>query len=179
MSSILILVLLLFALDCQCTAIDDVTEQVDLDLLNGIVKGYSRYVEFVVAPTPTKNRTCSAQAVVRVDLAALGGADDDGSADNIIGGAGGPSSGDSKLKTSSGQSTVTFNRVRLVLEYERAPRLWTVDVADTSKADGYGTPDVEGRDSSFSETQVSVEAVHITCNVLHLCPYIMGEEEIT
>ena len=119
------------------------------------------------------------QAVVRVDLAALGTQDDDGSADNIIASAGGPSTGDSKLKAASGQTAaVTFNRVRLVLEYERAPRLWTVDVADTSTADGYGTPDVEGRDTSFSETQVkcleTVQSVYMyyRCISIQVTAYV-------
>ena len=41
------------------------TEHVELDLLHGIVKGYSRYIGFVVPPSPTNDRICSAQAVLR------------------------------------------------------------------------------------------------------------------
>jgi len=40
-------------------------EAVELDLLHGIVKGYSRSIQFVVTPSPTDDRTCSAQAVLR------------------------------------------------------------------------------------------------------------------
>lgn len=92
-----------------------VTEEVDLDLRHGIVKGYSQYISFLSSPSPvTESETgtghgsgasaigvCSARAVVRVDLA-------------------GP-----------------FNRVRLSLDYDRA-RLWTLDMADSPTADGYG-----------------------------------------
>jgi len=143
----------------SAAANDDVTEQVDLDLLNGIVKGYSRYVEFIVAPTPTKNRTCSAQAVVKVDLTASGGDDEeDGDDVNAIHGgrlaASDPAARPASGRVGTAPSAMTFNRVRLILEYERAPRLWTVDVADSAKADGYGTPDFDGRESSFSEMQV-------------------------
>jgi len=45
------------------------SEQVELDLLHGIVKGYSRQMEFVVTPTPTNDRACSAQAVLRSNYA--------------------------------------------------------------------------------------------------------------
>ena len=41
------------------------TEHVELDLLHGIVKGYSRHIAFVVPPSPTNDRVCSAQAVLR------------------------------------------------------------------------------------------------------------------
>ena len=40
-------------------------EHVELDLLHGIVKGYSRNIQFVVTPSPANDRTCSAQAVLR------------------------------------------------------------------------------------------------------------------
>ena len=69
--------------DCDISALlcgrghcDDVTatssmtsrsEHVELDLLHGIVKGYSRHIEFVETPSPTNDRTCSAQAVLRFD----------------------------------------------------------------------------------------------------------------
>jgi len=35
-------------------------------------------------------------------------------------------------------TTGPFNRVRLTLDYIDQPRLWTVDVSDSSRADGYG-----------------------------------------
>jgi len=41
------------------------SESVELDLLHGIVKGYSRYIEFFVTPSPASDRACSAQAVLR------------------------------------------------------------------------------------------------------------------
>ena len=44
------------------------TEEVDIDLLNGIVKGYSNYISFTASPSPSPDRTCSARAVVRVDF---------------------------------------------------------------------------------------------------------------
>jgi len=46
-----------------------------------------------------------------------------------------------------------FTRVQLTLDYAR-PRLWTLDVSDSQKADGYGSPDVDGLDSNLAETQV-------------------------
>jgi len=46
-----------------------------------------------------------------------------------------------------------FTRVQLTLDYAR-PRLWTLDVSDSPKADGYGSPDVDGVDSNHAETQV-------------------------
>ena len=39
----------------------------ELDLLHGIVKGYSRDIEFEVTPSPTNDRACSAQAVLRFE----------------------------------------------------------------------------------------------------------------
>ena len=35
-------------------------------------------------------------------------------------------------------TTGPFNRVRLTLDYDKQPRLWTVDVSDSAHADGYG-----------------------------------------
>ena len=46
-----------------------------------------------------------------------------------------------------------FTRVQLTLDYAR-PRLWTLDISGSEKADGYGSPDVDGRDSNVAEIQV-------------------------
>jgi len=46
-----------------------------------------------------------------------------------------------------------FTRVQLTLDYAR-PRLWTLDVSDSDKADGYGSPDVDGVDNNLAEIQV-------------------------
>ena len=47
----------------------------------------------------------------------------------------------------------SFTRVELTLDYAR-PRLWTLDVSDSQKANGYGSPDVDGMDSNVAEIQV-------------------------
>jgi len=46
-----------------------------------------------------------------------------------------------------------FTRVQLTLDYAR-PRLWTLDISGSEKADGYGSPDVDGVDSNVAEIQV-------------------------
>lgn len=98
------------------------TDEVDIDLRHGIVKGYSRYVRFIsplshpsseqdsppaaaAAGGGTSSPGCAVQTVISVDLVS------------------GP-----------------FNRLRLHLDYERErPRLWTLDLSDSSAADGYGS----------------------------------------
>jgi len=44
------------------------TEEVDIDLLHGIVKGYSQFITFLASPSPTSDKSCSARAVVRIDF---------------------------------------------------------------------------------------------------------------
>lgn len=47
------------------------TEEVDIDLLHGIVKGYSNHISFLASPSPAPDRSCSARAVVRIDFSGL------------------------------------------------------------------------------------------------------------
>jgi hypothetical protein len=131
-----------------------VTEEVDLDLRHGIVKGYSQYISFLSSPSPvtesesdsshgsgaSNGGACSARAVVRVDL------------------------------------TGPFNRVRLTLDYDRA-RLWTLDMADSPTADGYGggsggngTENERAQsEDSMAETQVGRKQMRTCCDCAFHC----------
>lgn len=41
---------------------------VEVDLREGIVRGYSRYIEFLEAPRPSRSQRCDSTAVIRVDF---------------------------------------------------------------------------------------------------------------
>ncbi|XP_071100051.1 signal peptide, CUB and EGF-like domain-containing protein 1 isoform X2 [Haliotis cracherodii] len=60
---------LLFVTGILRTGVSGFTNNfVEIDLRYGIVKGYSPYITFVQTPTPTRDRTCAAQAVIRMDF---------------------------------------------------------------------------------------------------------------
>ena len=113
-------------------------EEVDLDLRHGIVKGYSQYITFISSPSPTAE---DASPTIGTRIGADTGIC---AAQAVV-----------RVDLSG-----PFNRVRLSLDYERV-RLWTLDLADSPSADGYGGVEVGDEadqrqlENSMAETQVS------------------------
>lgn len=66
-----VVVHLLLAVVHRPDLVRSTTEEVDIDLLHGIVKGYSNHISFLASPSPTTDRSCSARAVVRIDFSGL------------------------------------------------------------------------------------------------------------
>lgn len=102
-------------------------ETVEIDLKQGLVKGYSEYITFLTSPRPSLSNVCNAQAVVKINFA-------------------GP-----------------YQVAKLQLYFVR-PRLWTLDIADSPFANGYGGGN--GSTSNMAEMHIFNRQMRIYGNSL-------------